>query len=138
VVNVLDTTTRPPIRTVPARTHRGALTWRDVVTTGLAVFGAFVVLAVERGWDWPLLGSYRSSSLVLGAMGIAMCAVGGSTTKDMSFSDPFIQTASVLGFAALVFIVTGLVSPTRAVFLALAVTTLALWLIATIRHAVSH
>jgi hypothetical protein len=136
---MLDTAPRPTMRhTIPSPVRESSLTWRDVVTTALAAFSAAFAFAVVRGWDWPLAGGYRSGTLVVGAVGLAACAIGGSAMKDLNLSDPFISTASILGFAAFALIVAGLVVPTKTAFVALAATSFALWIVATTRHALAR
>jgi len=111
------------------------LTAKDAFTTLLAGLTILVALATTQGWGWPLLGSYRGGVVVLGVLGIA--AGCGYSAKSWSFRSPFIGLGSLLGFAAMVLLVGGLIAGTETWFVALAVDLLALWFVATLRHAAS-
>jgi hypothetical protein len=120
------------------------LTWRDAVATALGLLGAVVVLAVLQGWGWPLLGSYRAGVMALAAIGVPMCLIGAYPFWDsvafrqprLILRDPFLTVAAMLGFAAATTLVIGLVTGTELLFVSLAVVMGALWLVATLRHAV--
>jgi hypothetical protein len=111
------------------------LTWRDGVTTALAVLVVALALAITQGWDWPLIGSDRTGILVLGAVGIAMCAIGSSTPERSAADDPFAVAGGVLGTLAVVLLVIGLIAGTQAIVVTLAADTLALWMLTTLHHA---
>ena len=120
------------------------VTWRDGVATTLGLLGGIVVLAVVQGWNWPVLDSYRAGVLALAAIGIPMCLVGAYPFWDsvafrqprLILRDPFLTIAAVLGFAAAIALVVGLVTGTELPFVSLAVLMGVLWLVATVRHAV--
>jgi hypothetical protein len=116
------------------------LTWRDGVTTALAVLVGAVAVAVVQDLDWPLLGSTRSAIVTMGILGYAMCMIGirGSAMtsgKDLA-RGPFMIAASVLGAIALVLAIVGLVVGTETMAVLLAVDLLVLWMVATLRHLV--
>ena len=119
------------------------LTWRDGVATALGMLGAVVVMAVQQGWEWPLLGNYRAGVVALGAIGVPMCLIGAYPFWDsvafqqprLILRDPFLTVAAVLGFAAATALVIGLVTGTELPFVSLAVLMGVLWLVATVRHA---
>jgi hypothetical protein len=113
------------------------ITWRDGVNTVLAGLVGAIGLAVTGEWGWPLLGSYRSGTVALGIVGIAMCSFSGWGTAAATERPGrgTVAVGSVLGGLALVLIVAGVIVGSELLFMALAVDTLALWLIATIRHA---
>ncbi len=113
------------------------LTWRDGVTTILAGLTVAIAMAVTQGWGWPLLGSVAAGVGVLGAVGWAMCILGGSTKSVPSMKDPFTVVMSVLGSIALVLIVVGLITGSEGVFVSLAVVTLGMWLVSTTSHALT-
>lgn len=120
------------------------LTWRDGIASALGLLGAVVVLAVLQGWGWPLLGSYRAGVIALAAIGVPMCLIGAYPFWDsvafrqprLILRDPFLTVAAVLGFAAATTLVVGLVTGTELPFVSLAALMGALWIVATIRHAV--
>jgi hypothetical protein len=97
-------------------------------------------VGVTQGWGWPMLGSYRAGVGVLLVVGYAMCLIGlrGSeigSAKDL-VDGPFMLWALVLGAVALVLVLIGLIVSTAPVFVALAIDLMALWVVATARHAV--
>lgn len=116
------------------------LGWRDGVGTVLAAGIASFTLAVTSGWDWPLLGSPRSATLVMFALGYAGCMVAIGGTKMTAAGDlvrgPFMIAASVLGAAALVVAVVSLIAGTEAMVVALGVVLLLQWLVTTARHSI--
>jgi hypothetical protein len=116
------------------------LTWRDGAATVLAALVVIVLVAVTQAWSWPLLGDYRSGVIALTILGFAMCSVGlqvAEGTAAESFRRPPMILGSVLGVAALVLVVTGLIFATGALFVALAIVVLALWFLTTLDHAAS-
>jgi hypothetical protein len=110
------------------------LTWRDGLTTILAVLVVAVTLSAIRGWDWPLIGSDRSAVGVLGVLGYAMCYAAAVPKTFLSMKGGYRTVASVLGAAALVLVVAGLVWPGKTWIVVIAIDILALWGIATARH----
>lgn len=120
------------------------LTWRDGVATALGLLGAVVVVAVLQGWDWLLLDTYPAGVVGLAAIGVPMCLIGAYPFWDsVAFGHPrlilrdLLRTiAAMLGFAASTALVIGLVIGTELPFVSLAVLMGALWLVATVRHAV--
>lgn len=111
------------------------LTWRDALTTILAISVGAATLAVTEDWDWALLGSTRAAVGAVGAIGLVMCIVGGS--RDVSpVKGAFGVVATALGIAAFVLIVLGLITGSESVLLALAGVIGFLWFITTLRHAI--
>jgi hypothetical protein len=114
------------------------LTWRDGAGTVLAALVVAVLLAVTQAWSWPLLGDYRAGVIALTVLGFLGCSVGLRVTEGSaaeSFKRPFMVIGSMLGAAALVLVIAGLIWATEALFVALAIVLLALWLVTTIDHA---
>jgi hypothetical protein len=114
------------------------LTWRDGATTILAGVTVAVAIAVTQGWDWPLLGSVTAGVVVLGAVGLAMCILGGTSTTEWSTNNTFTVVMAVLGVVSLALIVIGLITGSEAVFVALAVVTIVMWMASTTAHATAH
>jgi hypothetical protein len=112
------------------------LTWKDLITTILAagVFGIYY--AMGKGIDLPVISGYRSAILVLGILGIAMCALSGGGGTAGGFN-PFIAIISALGFAAFLLIIYGLITGAKIAFVLLSFTILAMWALATFRHAIA-
>ena len=112
------------------------LTRRDAFTTLVMAACTAVLLAVTRGWDWPLLGSYRTGTLALGVLGQAMCAGGARDVMSMKKDGGYIAAMSVLGGGALVLVIVGLITASEAAFVALWAVILGMWIVSTIRHAI--
>jgi hypothetical protein len=111
------------------------LTWRDGVTTILAVLVGAATLAVMEDWDWALLGSTRAAVGAVGSLGLVTCMVGGSRDES-PVKGAFGVVATALGIAAFVLIVLGLITGSESVLLALAGVIGFLWYIRTLRHAI--
>jgi peptidoglycan/LPS O-acetylase OafA/YrhL len=112
------------------------LTRRDGFTTLVMAACTAVLLAVTQGWDWPLLGSYRTGTLALGILGQAMCAGGARDVMSLKKNGGYIAAMSVLGGGALVLVVVGLITSSEPVFVALWAVILGMWIVSTVRHAV--
>lgn len=112
------------------------LTWKDGVTTLLAIFAVAVAFAVILEWGWPLMGTVRAGVGLLAVAGIAMCTLGGSRYGESVTKGPFGAIASVLGAGALVLIVWGLIAPAEMILVTLAADIVALWALSTLRHVV--
>lgn len=109
------------------------LSWRDGIATGLGVFAIFVYRAVTESWGWALLGSYRSGTLVLAGVGLAMCIVGGQLVTPTK-TDPMLNLGWLLGSMAFVVTLIGVIAPSKGAFELLAIDVAVLWGVATIRH----
>lgn len=112
------------------------LTWRDGATSILAVLVALVALAGTQGWGWPLLGSDRSEIAVLGVLGYGMCHAAGTPNAFLSMKGGYRTLMSVLGAAALLIVIVGLIWPSETWVVLLAADLLLLWVVATVRHGV--
>jgi hypothetical protein len=110
------------------------LTWRDGVTTILAGLAVVAVVAAMQGWGWPLLGSIAAAVGVVGAIGWAMCVLGGATGSVPSMKDPFTIAMSVLGSVALVLIIAGVITASEGVLVALAAVIVLMWVASTSAH----
>jgi hypothetical protein len=111
------------------------LTWRDGLSTAPAVVVVAVVLALTQGWGWPLLGDYRAGVIALTVVGLLM-VVAGASVRTFSTVDPFLAASTLLGLAAAAVVVCGVTLASQEAFLILAAVVVALWIIATLRHAV--
>jgi len=111
------------------------LTWKDGVTTLLAVAVAVVYQALASGWAVPVVGDARGASLVLGIVGLAMCIIGADATA-MTTRDRATVTASILGGAAAVLTIGALITGWPTLALLLAADILLLWIVSTLRHAI--
>lgn len=110
------------------------LTWRDGVTTLLAGVVGLVYAAHALAWQWPVVEDARGATLVLGVVGLGMCIVGGSGGTIASRSR-FTLAAGILGGAAFLLVVVGLITGWSLAVTLIAVDTLLLYAISTVRHA---
>jgi hypothetical protein len=125
------------------RRHTMRLTWKDAIATGLIGLAAGVAWAEVESWGWPLVGSPRAAIIVLGLLGLTVCAVAGAGTGAAAKEPPTFHgvlgaVAAVLHGAAAVIIVVGLVAPSTTMVLALAVDVVVLWMVGTAHHALTE
>jgi hypothetical protein len=112
------------------------LSWKDAWATVLVAFGLSMALSVTQGWNWPLLGGVREGIVALGIAGVGACLLG-SPRERFFFTDPFgLVTMLIVMVALAVAIVGGLIVGSIQYLLVLMVLTVALWALATLRHAV--
>lgn len=107
-----------------------ALSWKDAATTVLAAGTGLLTYAKYQNWHSWLTGP-RLGAVVLGVVGIAMCATGAGAIPSGS---PWSVILSTMGSLALLFVIAGLITGSSWIFYALAADILALWLLATLRH----
>lgn len=114
-----------------------SLTWKDMVTTILAasIFGIYY--SMGKGIDLPIISGYRSAVLVLGVLGMIMCAMSGSgsLTSGMNF---YTVVGSVFGVLSLILIVYGLITGAKIAFTLLTFVILALWVFTTLHHIIGN
>jgi hypothetical protein len=108
-----------------------ALTWKDAATTVLAAGTGLLAYAKYQNWGSWLSGA-RLGVLVLGVVGVLMCALGAG--DPMPAGSVWSIGLSILGILALVLVAAGLITGSSLVFYALAANILVLWLLATLRH----
>lgn len=51
------------------------LSWRDALSSVLAIFGGVVTFAKLQSYSWPLLGSWKGALGVIGIVGLAILLV---------------------------------------------------------------
>jgi Na+-transporting NADH:ubiquinone oxidoreductase subunit NqrD len=108
------------------------LTKRDAIATLLCAAAVLVAIQVE---------SPRLATIVLGAIGMTMCAVG-TRAEDMATRETLLQhpatvLGATLGIAALALIVAGLLLGSTAIVGALTTVIVLAWAVATTRHALT-
>lgn len=108
------------------------LTWRDIVTTLLALAGGAVVYAKYYSYSWSFIGSWRSAAAVLALAGVLLFAFNSFSFANRSILN---ITEMVLGSVAIVLALIGMFVVNHAVFYGLAATLGTLWLLDTARHA---
>ena len=85
------------------------LTWRDAGTALLALAVGLVYVANAAGWATPIVSDTRGATLLLGIAGFSRCILGGSSAT-ISRKSAFMVPASMLGGAAVVLIIAGLIT----------------------------
>lgn len=108
------------------------LTKRDAIATVLCAAAVLVAVQVE---------SPRLATIMLGAIGMTMCAVGtraeDMATRETLMQHPAMVVGATLGIAALALIVAGLVVGSTAIVGALTTVIVLGWAVATTRHALT-
>jgi hypothetical protein len=112
-----------------------SLSWKDGVGTLLVGLAGIISYARIKGFDWPILNSWRLGTLALFIVGIASCIVIGSGT--VPEKNAWTITASVLGGVAGGLVLIGLITGSKWAFLALATDILLLWLLTTLDHLIA-
>lgn len=85
------------------------LTRRDAATTLLLTAAVLVFYAYLSGTDLAVINGPRGALLVIGALGLGMCIVGGSAGYVVGRS-PYTILQSVLGVSAVAIVVIGLIT----------------------------
>lgn len=108
------------------------LSWKDFVTTLLAVAGGAVVYAKFYDYSWAGIGSWRSAVAALALTGILMFAF-----SSFNFANHSILNVSemLLGVVAVGLALTGMIATSEPIFYILAVFLGVSWLVDTARHA---
>ena len=108
------------------------LSWKDIVTTLVALGGGAIVYAKFYSYSWAVIGSWRSSVAVLVLAGLIMFAFSSFNFANRSILN---VTEMVLGFAAIVLAIVGMLVTSHFVFYTLAIVLGVFWLSDTARHA---
>lgn len=110
------------------------ITWRDGAGT-LLVAGAVTLAAASlQGFDWFLLGSWRSSTLAVLLLGIASCVVVNPNSPPEKNS--WIKTASYIGGFSGIMALLALLFNLKLAFVAFVASIVVLWVLTTIHHMV--
>lgn len=111
------------------------MTGRDV-TAGLLVAAAVVVWLVGATTAiWPVDG-VRQTTLLVTALGVAAATVGATRREPMRPAE--MRGPAALGLLAALAAVTGLLTGSAAALAALVLLLVSLWMLATLRHALSR
>jgi hypothetical protein len=111
------------------------LSWKDGAATAVGALVVAMVLAVTRGWGWPLLGSERIGVLLLATVGLVMCALGGLSETGTPPTFAGRPVSGLLHVAVGVLLVVGLAAPSRWTVFAMGGVILGQWLVSSIAHA---
>jgi hypothetical protein len=112
------------------------LSWKDLVTTLLAMAVAGVYYANSKGLNYPVISGVRGATVVLLIVGMFMCAFGSRIVGGGFTATPMLTVLSILGGIAFVLAIIGLITGNKTIFAGLAGLTLILWFVSTIRHLV--
>lgn len=107
------------------------LSWRDIVTTLLAISGAAVVYAKFYEYSWAVVGSWRSAAGVVALIGLGMFVFSSFDFSNRSILN---EGEKALGAIAILLALTGMIVTSQPVFYVLAATLGVLWLVDTARH----
>lgn len=108
------------------------LSWKDIVTTLLAVLGGVIVYAKFYNYSWAIIGSWQSATAVLAGIGVLMFAFSAFDFANHSILN---VGEMFLGLIAIGLALTGMLFVSEPIFYALAGTIGLLWLVDTARHA---
>lgn len=112
-----------------------SLTYKDALTTVLAVGVGGIYYIQSKGLQVPVLSSTRWSAAVLLIIGVLMCAFGAYNFQSPgAWSNPWAIFAMVLGIGAFVIGLIGLVTGTKVFALGVASMILVLWFATIVRH----
>ncbi|HKX73481.1 MAG TPA: hypothetical protein VJM32_05680 [Candidatus Saccharimonadales bacterium] len=109
--------------------------WKDAVATVLTAGVAIVTYAKLKGFDWPLLSSYRTASVIVLALGLGACIA--ASWNGTPLKDNWTVLASILGVLAFGLGMINLITNNQIIFVALAVDIVALWAITTLHHLIA-
>jgi len=108
------------------------LSWKDLVTTLLAVSGGAIVYAKFYNYAWAGLGSWRSSVAALAIVGVVMFAFSSFDFSNFSILN---LGEMFVGIIAVGLALTGMIATSQPIFYTLAIMLGALWAVDTARHA---
>lgn len=109
-----------------------SLTWKDLAATLLVAGVGVVTYAKLHNFKWPLLGSWRTATLVLLVLGLGSCiAISLNALPD---KNAWTTLATVLGAIAFGLAVLGIIINSKAIFLAVAADVVLLWVVTTLHH----
>lgn len=107
------------------------LSWRDIATTALAIFGGAIVYAKFYDYSWAVIGSWRSAVAVLALTGIAMALLSAFDVTNRSILN---ITEMILAVVAIGVAAVGVIITSPVLFYTLAGLIGVVWLIDTGRH----
>lgn len=113
-----------------------SLTWRDLVTTFFAFINMALMYAMVKGIQLPFVPGYRVAILLVGGIGIVMCALSGydPAVQANALGRTLVSIASALGGVAFILIVFGLITGNKLAFILLTGDVIVLWIMTTLRH----
>lgn len=120
------------------------LSWRDAAATLFVIAAAAVTLSVVNGWDWPLISDARAGAIGVLVLGFAASVTGGgpqwfiaALRREVSTQGMWLSIfASVMGLLTFALLVVDLFANSTALLVWATVALVAIWIVATIHHAV--
>jgi len=107
------------------------LSWRDFVTTVLAISGGAIVYAKFYEYSWAMIGSWRSAAAMLTGIGLLMVIF---SAFDVSNGSVLNMGEMLAGIFALLIALIGISVTSSPVFYILATTLGVMWFVDTSRH----
>jgi hypothetical protein len=107
------------------------ISWKDAMTTLFALVGGAVVYAKFYSFSWAMVGSWRSAVALLILAGILMFAFSSFDFDNYSILN---VSEMVMGLAAIVLAIIGVIVVSQTIFYTLAVVLGVFWLADTARH----
>jgi hypothetical protein len=111
------------------------LTWRDGAGTALVAGAITLYVAHTAGADLPLLSSPRALGALVFVAGMAACSVAAAVPRVPGWA---LTLGTALGLTSLVSAILTVALGSAVSLAVLASTIVALWLLATLRHAASR
>lgn len=122
------------------------LSWRDAAATVLVAAAVAVTLSVVNDWGWPLIGDARAGTVAVLVFGFAASVTGGgpqwfiaALRREVSTQGMWLSVfASVMGLVTLLLLIVNLFTNSITLLVWTTVALVALWVVATIHHAVER
>ncbi|GAA3561081.1 hypothetical protein GCM10022419_047150 [Nonomuraea rosea] len=111
------------------------LTWKDALATVAAGANVAIYVAFTQGADVPIIDSVRGATGAILLVGIVGGCMLSAAPEEYERKGPYMAVASTLGGIALLAGVLGLITAGELALAVLFYATVALWFIATVRHA---
>src|SRR5690348_13518222 len=108
---------------------------RDLINSLLMVLVVGVYLTATRGVDFPLIGTFRGGSFMVGLLGVLMGIVNTfESDAELDFGSIWVTFPMFLAALAFVLVVWGIVVGTALPFVLLMGTVLVTWGLVTVHH----
>jgi hypothetical protein len=114
------------------------LTWKDGIATVLTAGIVALYAGFLAGATLPLFAGPRALAGLILVVGMTACAIGGTALNDGATNGPTVHVGSTLGAAAFLAALVTMISGAGSTLAILVGVTVTLWLLATVRHAVTR
>lgn len=109
-----------------------SLTWKDAVATVLVGAAGVITLASVQGYEWPLLGSWRTVAAIMLVLGLGTCIIVGSAA--VPEKNNWTITATLLGVTAFILVAATIITANKPLAIILLSDIVALWILSTTHH----